>query len=192
MSAPYKAAAGRGSSAAFVIIHTVRRGSRRRDAEWAKEILSAVSGYPGYLGREVILPTRGNRRYTIIVRFDNEERLRAWADSEARREFVGRAAELLEEGGRNEITTGVDFWFTPENARPPRAWKQFLLGTSVVYPLSLAIPHFLSPLFGVAPSLRHPLVSRLLVAVILTGLLTFVIMPRYTRLVRAWLYRDAE
>jgi hypothetical protein len=28
-------------------------------------------------------------------------------------------------------------------------------------------------------------------AVILTGLLTFVIMPRYTRLVRAWLYKDA-
>ena len=191
-SAASKAAAGRGSSAAFVITHTVRRGARRRYEEWTKEILSAVSSRPGYQGREVILPARGSRKYTIIVRFDDEAHLKAWADSEARREFVGRAAELLEEGGRNEITTGVDFWFTPEGARPPRAWKRFLLGTSAVYPLSLAIPHLLSPLFGVAPPLGHPLVARLLAAVILTGLLTFVIMPPYTRLVRRWLYQDAE
>lgn len=192
MSAPGKAAADKGSSAALVITHTVRRGGGRRYEQWAREILGAVSSHPGYLGREVLLPTHGNREYTTIVRFDSEEHLREWADSEARREFVSRAAELLEEGGRNEIRTGVDFWFTPQGARPPRAWKQFLLTASVVYPLSLTIPRLLSPLFGVMPPLGHPLVASLLVAVIMTGLLTFVIMPRYARLVRGWLYRDAE
>ena len=192
MSAPSRKAAGRGSSAAFVITHTVARGAERRYEEWTKEILGAVSSHPGYLGREVLLPARGGRKYTVIVRFDSEEHLMGWADSEARREFVGRAAELLEEGGRNEIRAGGDFWFTPEAAPPPRAWKRFLLSTSAVYPLGLAIPHLLSPLFGLAPPLRHPLVAGLLVAAMMSGLLTFVIMPWYTRLVRRWLYRDAE
>jgi antibiotic biosynthesis monooxygenase (ABM) superfamily enzyme len=192
MSTPSMAAADQGRSVAFVITHTVTPGARERYEEWTKEILSAVSRCPGYLGREVFLPTHGNRRYTIIVRFDNEEHLRDWADSEARREFISRAAELLEEGDRNEIRTGVDFWFTPEGARPPRAWKQFLLTASAVYPLSLVIPRLLAPLFGVAPPLGHPLVASLLVGVTLTALLTFVVMPRYTRLVRGWLYQDAE
>jgi uncharacterized protein len=192
MGAPSNAASDRGGSAAFVITHAVARGAEQRYEEWSKEILSAVSRHPGYLGREVLPPARGSREYTIILRFDNEEHLRGWADSEARREFANRAAELLEEGGRNEIRAGGDFWLTPEGARRPKAWKRFLLGTSAVYPLSLAIPHLLSPLFGVAPPLAHPLIARLLASALLTGLLTFVVMPLYTRLVREWLYQDAE
>ena len=192
MSAPGTVAVDQGRSVAFVITHTVKAGANRQYEEWTKEILGAVSNYPGYLGREVFLPTHGNRKYTIIVRFDNEEHLRDWADSDTRKEFISRANDLLEKGDQNEIRTGVDFWFTPEGARPPRAWKQFLLTASAVYPLSLVIPRLLSPLFDVAPPLGHPLVASLLVAVILTGLLTFVIMPRYTRLVRGWLYKDAE
>lgn len=192
MSAPSRVAADQGRSAAFVITHAVKAGAERRYEEWTREILSAVSGYPGYLGREVLLPAQGSRKYTIIVRFDTEEHLKAWADSDERREFIGRADGLLERGDRSEVVTGLDFWFTPEGARPPKAWKQFLITTSAVYPLSLIIPRLLAPLFGAAPPLGHPLIANLLVAVILTGLLTFVIMPRYTRLVRRWLHKEAE
>lgn len=192
MGAPGNVAADQSRSAAFVITHTVKAGSERRYEEWTREVLGAVSSYPGYLGREVFLPPRGSRKYTVILRFDSEEHLRGWADSDARREFISRADDLLEKGDRNEIRTGVDFWFTLEGVRPPKAWKQFLLTTSAVYPLSLVIPRLLSPLFGAVPPLGHPLVASLLVASILTGLLTFIIMPRYTRLVKGWLYKESE
>lgn len=192
MSAPGKVAVDQGGSAAFVITHSVKDGTQQRYEEWTREILGAVSSYPGYLGREVFLPTHGNRRYTIIVRFDDEEHLKNWADSDTRREFIDRAGDLLEKGDQNEIRTGVDFWFTPEGARPPKARKQFLLTTSAVYPLSLILPRLLAPLYGAVPPLGHPLVSALIMAALLTGLLTFVIIPRYTRLVRTWLYKDTE
>lgn len=192
MSAPGRVAAEQNRSVAFVITHTIKNGEEKRYEEWTKEILRASSSYPGYLGREVFRPAAGNRKYTTIVRFDTDEHLREWIDSDARREYISRARDLLEKGDQNEIRTGVDFWFTPESARSPKAWKQFLLTTSAVYPLSLIIPRLLNPLFGVAPSLGHPLVANLLVALILTGLLTFVIMPHYTRLVRRWLYKDTE
>lgn len=190
MSAPGKVAVDQGRSAAFAITHSVKDGARQRYEEWTREVLGAVSSYPGYLGREVFLPTHGNRKYTIIVRFDDEEHLKNWADSDTRREFIDRAGDLLEKGDQNEIRTGVDFWFTPEGARPPKAWKQFLLTASVVYPLSLILPRLLAPLYAAVPPLRHPLVGALIMAALLTGLLTFVIMPRYTRLVRTWLYKD--
>jgi antibiotic biosynthesis monooxygenase (ABM) superfamily enzyme len=192
MSAPGRVAAEQHKSVAFVITHTIKTGEEKRYEDWTKEILSASSSYAGYLGREVFRPAAGNRKYTIIVRFDTDEHLRDWIDSDARREFISRAGDLLEKGDQNEVRTGIDFWFTPEGTRPPKAWKQFLITTSAVYPLSLIIPRLLAPLFGVSPSLGHPLVANLMVAIILTGLLTFVIMPRYTRLVKRWLYQGTE
>lgn len=185
-------AVGQGRSVAFVITHSIKAGAQQRYEAWTREILAAVSRSPGYLGREVFVPTQGNRKYTIIVRFDNEEHLKGWANSSERREFISQVADLLEKGDESEIRTGVDFWFTPEGARPPKPWKQFLITTSAVYPLSLIIPRVLAHLFKVAPPLGHPLVASLLVAASLTGLLTFVIMPRYTRLVRGWLYKDTH
>jgi antibiotic biosynthesis monooxygenase (ABM) superfamily enzyme len=192
MSAQGRVAAEQHKSVAFIITHTIKAGEEKRYEEWTKEILSASSVYPGYLGREVFRPSTGGRKYTTIVRFDTDEHLRDWIDSDTRREFISRASDLLEKGDQNEIRTGVDFWFTPEGTRPPKAWKQFLLTTSAVYPLSLIIPRLLAPMFGVAPPLGHPLAANLLVALILTGLLTFVIMPHYTRLVKRWLYQGTE
>jgi antibiotic biosynthesis monooxygenase (ABM) superfamily enzyme len=192
MSATGRVAAEQNKSVAFVITHTIKTGEEKRYEQWTKEILSASSTYPGYLGREVFRPPAGSRKYTIIVRFDTDEHLRDWIDSDARRDFISRASDLLEKGDQNEIRTGVDFWFTPEGTRAPKAWKQFLLTTSAVYPLSLIIPRLLAPLFRVTPPLGYPLVANLMVAIILTGLLTFVIMPNYTRLVRRWLYKGTE
>ena len=192
MSAPSTVTIDQSRSTAFVITHTVKAGAEQRYEEWTREILNAVSRYPGYLGREVFRPTQGNRKYTIIVRFDNEEHLKGWTESEARREFISRAGDMLEKGDQNEVRTGIDFWFTPEGTRPPKAWKQFLLTASAVYPLSLILPRLLAPLYRAAPALGHPLISALVMAALLTGLLTFVIMPRYTRLVRRWLYENAK
>jgi uncharacterized protein len=177
---------------AFIVTHVIKPGAEQRYEDWTREILRAVSSFPGYLGREVVLPSHGDRKYTVIVRFDNNEHLRAWAGSEARREFIGRANDLMEKGDQYEIRTGIDFWFEPKGVKPPKPWKQYLLTTTAVYPLSLIIPKLLAPLFRIAPSLGGALISGLLVSAILTALLTFVVMPRYTRLVSKWLYEDVE
>ncbi len=68
----------------------------------------------------------------------------------------------------------------------------FLLTLSAVYPLSLIIPRLFSPLFTVAPLAGQPYIRGLLIAATLTALLTFVVMPRYTRLVKRWLYDERE
>ena len=179
-------------SVALIITHTIKAGEEKRYEGWLTEILSAVSSCPGYLGREIFRPTQGTRTYTSIVRFDTSNNLNAWVESETRNSFVSRVSDLLEKGDVHEIRTGIDFWFTPEGVKPPEPWKQFLLTLSAVYPLSLIIPRLFSPLFSVAPLLGQPYIRGLLIAAALTALLTFVIMPRYTRLVKKWLYTDRE
>ena len=74
---------------------------------------------------------------------------------------------------------------TPPNVaqQTVHPYKQFLLVLSVIYPLSLVVP-------GLLQSLPLPAEARgLLAATVIVGLMTYVIMPRYTRLVSAWLYR---
>lgn len=188
MSTPGSIAVDQGKSVALIITHTIKPGEEKRYEAWLTEILSAVSSFPGYLGREIFRPAPGTRTYTSIVRFDADDHLYAWVESESRSSFVNRVSDLLEKGDVHEIRTGIDFWFTPEGVRPPRPWKQFLLTLSAVYPLSLIIPMLFSSLFSAAPVLGRPFISGLLIAASLTALLTFVIMPRYTRLVKKWLY----
>lgn len=184
--------AGQAKSVAFIITHTIKAGEEQRYEAWLADILGAVSGFPGYLGREIFRPAHGSSKYTSILRFDTLDRLNAWAESETRQAYVGQVDDLLEKGDQYEIRTGLDFWFTPEGIKPPKRWKQFLLTLSAVYPLSLLIPRLLRPLISIAPPLGHELVRGLLMAAILTALLSFVIMQRYTRLVKRWLYDEKE
>lgn len=190
MSAAVAGAVAQGRSVALIITHAVKAGAEGRYEAWLADILGAVGSTPGYLGREIFRPAAGSSKYTTIVRFDSEDHLKAWADSEARKSFIARVSEMLEEGDRYEVRTGFDFWFTPEGVPAPKPWKQVLLTVTAVYPLSLIIPRLLAPLFSVAPSLDRELLRAFFIAAILTTLLT-LIMPPYTRLVRRWLFDKA-
>lgn len=191
MSASGRTTVGQDKSVTFIITHTVKGGAEQRYEDWLADILGSVSEFPGYLGREIFRPATGGRKYTTIVRFDCLEHLNAWAESNERSSYINRVSGLLEKGDVHEIRTGIDFWFTPEGVKPPKSWKQFSLTLSAVYPLSLIIPRLLGPLFNVTPSLDHLFIKALLTSAALTALLTFVIMPRYTRLVKRWLYGEA-
>jgi uncharacterized protein len=177
-------------SHAFIITHTVKSGREAEYERWLDQILGPVSSFPGYLGREIFRPPEGTRKYTTITRFDSLEHLDAWVQSDIRKLYVERVRDLLEKGDIHEIRTGIDFWFTPEGARPPKPWKQFLLTLSAVYPLSLVILIILNSLAHLAPFISDPWINGALMAVILTASLTFLIMPRYTRLTKRWLYDE--
>ncbi len=178
---------------AFIITHTIKAGTQKSYEDWLTDILRTVSNFPGYLGREIFRPGHGSRKYTTIVRFNSHEHLNAWAESDVRRSYINRVSDLLEQGDQYEIRTGIDFWFTPGGMKPPKPWKQFLLTLSAVYPLTLILPRLLGPLFSlVPPPLNDQLMKGFAVAASLTALLTFAIMPRYTRLVKRWLYEESE
>jgi len=87
------------------------------------------------------------------------------------------------------VQTGLDFWFTPPTVKPPVPWKQFLLTLSAIFPLTVIVPALLAPLLGAWQELPAMLFGKLLVATCIVGLMVYVIMPRYTRMVATWLYR---
>ncbi len=177
--------------ATLVIRHSVKPSARHDYESWLKKIGPERQRFKGYLAANVIRPSSASGPYTIVLRFHCHENLSGWIESEARSRFVQDAQSYLDATEELEHQTGLEYWFTPETpAHPrPRPYKQFLVTLSAIYPLILLVPMALQPLFSAVPTLAHPLAAKFLTAVIVVLLMIYVIMPRYTRRLGAWLIR---
>jgi antibiotic biosynthesis monooxygenase (ABM) superfamily enzyme len=172
-----------------IIVHQPRRNGWLEYERWLVDVGESCRGFSGYLSTDVIRPIGNHTTFTVIIRFAGIEALQAWMESDVRRDFLQRIEHLLEKGDRYVVQTGLDFWFTSPTVKPPVSWKQFLLTLSAIFPLTVIVPALLAPLLGAGQGLPGLLFDKLLVATCIVGLMVYVIMPRYTRMVAKWLYR---
>jgi uncharacterized protein len=171
--------------------HTVIPGKDQEYEAWLREIVPVAGNAEGHRGVNVIRPHTGSRTYTIVLHFDTLEHLEQWLASGVWKRLILKVQDLLQDGEEVEIKTGLEFWFRPPGSEQKRAkpYKQFLITLSVIFPLTMLVPWLLTPVFRAAPVLATPGIIHFLVAGIIVGLMTYVIMPRYTRLMAVWLYR---
>lgn len=177
--------------ATAVIAHRVRDAQHADYERWLERILPVVARAPGYLDAQVIRPVRGlTDGYTVILRFDCEADLRRWLTSPERRQLIDDVTHVLSQGDVYTLHSGIDYLFTPQGAgqRVPVRWKQFLVTLSAILPLTLGLPLLVVPVLR-ALGWRNRITATTLVSAVAVFLMVYVIMPRYTRLVRGWLYR---
>ncbi len=179
-----------GASVTFVVQHRVRADAFGRYEEWLKRIAAVCSTYPGYQGVDIIRPVPGDNEYSTIVRFATFADASRWCRSADRPRLIAEIGDILEREDQARIQTGIDFWFTPAEVRQPQArpWKQWLVTTSVIWPLTLVIPLLLEPVFAAVPWLGATGLRQGVVASVIVALVVFVIMPRYVRAISGWLY----
>jgi antibiotic biosynthesis monooxygenase (ABM) superfamily enzyme len=179
------------SAVTSVIRHTVRAGSESRYEAWFREVTTIAQTFPGHEGVDLIRPPKGSRTYAVVLHFDTTEHLGRWLSSDARNRFIAEIKPHLEGGNQADIRTGLEFGTTAPDSEQKyaRTYKQFLITWSVIFPLTIFVPRVLHPLFKTVPFLGLPGISNLLISAMIVGLLTCVIMPRYTRMVATWLYR---
>lgn len=180
------------TGATAVITHRVRDAHHAGYESWLGEIGPLCRSATGLLDWQIVRPVPGvTGTYTVIIRFDSEENLRAWMDSDERRRLIEKVRPMLATDDDFHISSGLDFWFTPRgaSAQLPVRWRQALVTWSAIYPLVLIVPLVVAPvlrLLGLAP-------NRYLDTLIFTGvtvlLMVYVVMPHYTRLIRRWLFR---
>jgi uncharacterized protein len=160
--------------------------------QFLEGIIAAASRFPGHLGVEVFRPeSAAAGEYRIVYRFDTGEHLRAWLDSDERAAWVERAEPHVIGPMRTRFMTGLETWFTlPDrpNAPPPPAYKMALLTWITIFPLITLVVIALDPLLE-----KLDLVPRLAVTTVVTvPIMTWLVMPRITRLLRSWLYPTAS
>jgi antibiotic biosynthesis monooxygenase (ABM) superfamily enzyme len=172
------------------VTRRVRPGHEAAYEEFLEGIIAAASRYPGHLGVEVFKPqdaTAGD--YRTVYRFDTAEHLHAWLDSEEHAAWLERAEPHVIGPMRTRFVTGLESWFTlpgRPGTPPPPPYKMALLTWITIFPLITAIVLATGPLLdGV------PVVPKLgITTAIAVPLMTWVVMPRVTRLLRGWLYPD--
>ncbi len=155
--------------------------------DWTSGILAAVKGFPGYLGSDVLRPNNSeDDEYRIIYRFDHTSNLKRWEESDERRRWLDRAEPLVREQ-RVQRLTGLETWFTlPSTAgepAPPR-YKMALVTWLAVFPTVLLIFTLFGPLLNLLPMVLRTMLFTLT----MVSLMTYVMMPRMTRLFSFWLY----
>ena len=165
----------------------VKPGREAAFEAWAHGIVAASRQFPGHLGASV-LDVPGSREYHILFSFADRKSLRAWLDSEERRRWLARVGELIEADQGLQQLTGLETWFKLPGSnvptmKPPPRWKMWLVSIVAVYPLVLGFQVLVVPRMAGLPlplrALSFPLV--------LLTLMTFVVMPVVTRVLRRWL-----
>lgn len=169
-----------------VVTRDVVPGRERDFDEWVHLVVSEAVRFGG-LGASVITPDARSTpaRRVVVCRFANEDSVRAWEGSEERKRLMQEAEAFSTP--HFQRATGLETWFTlpGEGAMvPPPRWKMALVTLIGIYPPVVALLALVVPRVEAWPLLARAAVIPL----VLVPLLTYVIMPLLSRLLRLWLY----
>ncbi len=174
-----------------VVTRRVKPGHEHSYEQFLEGIIAAATRFPGHLGVEVFRPESASAgEYRVVYRFDTRDHLRAWLDSDEHAAWLERAEPHVIGPVRRQYLTGLETWFTDPGrpgAPPPPRYKMALLTWATIFPLITLVVVVLNPML-----IGLPLVLRLAITTGVTvPLMTWVVMPRATRLLRGWLYPDS-
>ena len=169
-----------------VVTYDIVPGREGDHEEWIHRVTGTAARFPGYLGGTVLIPDASTpERRVLVQHFANKVSRRAWEKSEERQRLVRESEEFS--APHYQQATGLETWFALPDVRaivPPPRWKMLITSFIGVYPLVVVFLGLIAPQVGGWPLLAR---AALFPGVLLT-LMTYVVMPLLTRLLRAWLY----
>ena len=183
-----------------VIVKRIAKKDKIKEfEEWLSGIAKEVSKQEGSMGIDIIKPTNYHKsklEYVIIFRFNNYDNLAKWEKSSIRNEWLQKGRKLVESDPDVQKMTGLEFWFTPyfkdESSpliplKPPPRYKMVIVTIPVI---SILISTLVPQIHVLTEMLLIPFPVRLVIAITITVLLmTYVIMPILTKLLRHWLFK---
>lgn len=157
--------------------------------EWVDGIIHESLKFEGHMGVSIIRPPEpANPEYIVIIRFDNYQNLAKWENSGIQRKWIEKGKDVIEDEPKVTKQTGLEFWFTPifgnraPALEPPRYKMAIVTGAVIFVILNTLLPLIQSVTAGLPD-----LLEALILVVIMILLMTYVIMPTITWLLRPWL-----
>jgi antibiotic biosynthesis monooxygenase (ABM) superfamily enzyme len=185
------------------VTRTAKKGRIKEFEDWMDGIVHESLKFEGHLGVNIIRPVERSRpEYVIIFRFNTLDNLLKWEKSQARKVWLEKSKDVVEGEDRVQKFTGLEFWFTPRSpyrteseannneARsqpvnlPPR-YKMAIVTVGIIFVLLNTLIPQIEQLTAPLPLL----LSSLLGVTIMVLLMTYLIMPSVTRLLKPWLYK---
>lgn len=176
------------SPVTIVAAHRVKPGKEKAFERAMSHLIQAAMAFEGHLGANVLRPTDlSEPQYLVIFKFDCLSNLHRWEQSKVRHDCLLQIASLTQNASLLQIVSGLETWFTLPVQRPtvpPARYKMALITWLAVFPLVIIINLLLGGFFNSLPFLLRSLVF----SAVFVLLMTYIVMPRMTRLFAFWLY----
>ncbi len=183
-----------------VIVKRIAKKNKIKEfEEWLLGISTEVSRQEGSMGIDIIRPTdKSKLEYVVIFRFNNYETLTKWGNSSIRNEWLKKGRELVEADPHVQKLSGLEFWFTPYYndkssilaLRPPPRYKMVIVTIPVI---SILLTTLVPQIHTLTEMLSIPFQLSLFIGITITVLLmTYLIMPFLTKLLRPWLFKTLK
>jgi hypothetical protein len=167
------------------VAYQVSPGREEQFSDWATSMLREAAHYVEYLGGGILGPGGTGDDWHVVFRWSNQEAAQLWEASPARTRLAAKVSGFAQVQ-QAKRTTGVRAWFDLSSriaASPPPKWKAALVTLAAVFPPVLLFNLTVIPyLGGLSVVLR-----TLTLCVAVTGVVTWVMMPRLQRLLKNWL-----
>ncbi len=172
-----------------IVSRKIVAGKEQEYEDWISGMSQVAANYPGHMGVNVLRPSGSTKgEYVTIYRFDTYKHACAWERSAERAEWIDKVEPLVVGEASRKKVTGLEFWFDLPSVpvtMVPTKHKMALVLFVIVYSLVLLVSTVLSPLIG-----PWPLWAKLLIVIPTQVLLmTYIVMPRVTALLKSWLYQ---
>lgn len=172
-----------------VTLRTVRPGMEAEFEKSLKDFFQRSKSVPGQLGVHVVRPLPGSADHDwgILRTFTDEEAKAAFFNSPEFQEWQAVAAGFMEGERRQDTLMGLETWFTLPGSKaivPPSRLKMGLLSTCGGVVAASAVSVVVGPLIadlGFFPKI-------LVMSVSIASLMTWIVMPLLSRLLKGWLY----
>jgi uncharacterized protein len=184
--------AGNEALATVVVSHPVKPEQEREFLDWQQRMTEAEQTFPGFSGAELFRPVPGVQDdWTAVYRFASSNDLERWLESSERQRLL-REGEHFQDFNLRKITSSFGNWFsfTGDGATSvaPPSWKTALSVLVGLYPTVVILTIAISEIWKSASLWQ----SLLLGNILSVALLTWVVMPIVTRVLRFWLSPDQD
>jgi uncharacterized protein len=174
------------------ILQRVKPGCEEAFEVVLADLCEAAKSFEGHLGVNVFRPIdHANPEYRIVFKFDRISHLKRWETSAIRQKLLKRANRLTVGSSQVSIFTGLETWFTlPQQpgVPPPPRYKMMVISGITIYVLISLINLLIVPLLNPLP----PFLQTFVVTLIMVAIMTYVAMPRMTKLFAGWLYPKSK
>ncbi len=173
-----------------VVSRRVRKGHETEFEAASERMTRTAADFPGYLGASLFRPANPeDPEYRIMFKFDTRENLERWQTSKERQERLESLEPLLVAPSKIEVMSGIVPWFTlpgQNPVQPPPRYKMTLVSWLALYPTVTLIFWLFS---GPLELLPLPLRTLVVTAAVMV-IMSYVLMPRFTRWFSGWLFAD--
>lgn len=175
----------------ILVSRRLKKGCETQFQNLLAELQELLEKREGFVEMKAYQPSDEDDAHKIVLAFRGASQLKAWQDSPERRDWIARVKPLEAAPPRAQILTGIESWFTlpaKEGLAPPSRLKMAIVTWLAVFPLVTLSNLWLVPHLDPLP----PVGRSALTSILLVTLMTYVVMPRMTRICARFLYPEIE